>query len=469
MSSQHRFFLILFYIVTFALSIGLFALGKIIGSDYLPLAKAFQTLSIIFITLTILSFFKRIVWNGYTSLNGKKPPKLLMDVLSVFIVAIGIVIISVGVFEKSAFSFITAGGLLTTAIIWSLQDFIKDIFSGAVLDLESPYKVGDWLRLEDKIDGQVLNINWRTTTIHTIGQELINIPNSYFTKERYANLSRPDRWYWESFTLDLDHEVPMERACRLMCAAALKAPLIHENICQVYVSDVRAGHAEYVVRFGILDHVTTHEAKHQIIVNIMDELKKHNLKTSQYLGEYSINRRRQGVVSVPEVPEKKSIIQSIDLFEKLTETDRLRIVGHSIDHTMQQDDFVVRQGEEGSSMYIIGEGVAEIMVHEKDSQVDTHVGFLKRGDYFGERALFMGEPRNASVKAKTNLLIYEVPRDVFMPIIQETPSALDHLSYVIGMRDLSRRKTLDEVEKDKIQQSKSILKTIHAFFDTSHK
>ena len=465
MSSSKKFYLIIFYFIAIVLFLGVFTIAKMLSPENLFTSKILQTISIASISIIVISFLKKFVWNNYETINNKKPPKLLVDILNIIIIFIAIIIISKGVFSKSVFSFITAGGLLTTAIIWALQDFVKDVFSGAILDIESPYKVGDWLRLDDKIDGEVVRIDWRTTTIHTVTEEIIHLPNSYFTKNKYGNLSRPNRWYWSYFTIDLDFEIPIDRACRIMASAAVNSNLLYNKNCQVYAKEIIGANVRYIVRHAALDKDIIHEARHEVLSLIISELKDNNIELSHYLGEYSINQKRNNIEKIDETPDKKEIIKSVDLFEKLSEEYIEKIIKNSKDHFISQRKKIVSQGDEGSSIYIIAEGVAEVLVTKESIDIETSLVLLKKGDYFGERALFLGDERNATVIAKSDILIYEIPREIFMPIIEEMPSALEHLSYVIAKRDASRLKSLDETSiSEKKDEITTIFNAIKKFF-----
>ena len=68
---------------------------------------------------------------------------------------------------------------------------------------------------------------------------------------------------------------------------------------------------------------------------------------------------------------------------------------------------VCRQGEPPGSMYFVREGR---LVSRRDGDA---IGFLRRGDFFGERSLLLGELRHATVEAVTDAELLELGRDVF--------------------------------------------------------
>jgi hypothetical protein len=50
--------------------------------------------------------------------------------------------------------------------------------SGIVLHIESPYRVGDWIIVDDNFQGQIVETDWRATHILTGNQDIAIIPNS---------------------------------------------------------------------------------------------------------------------------------------------------------------------------------------------------------------------------------------------------------------------------------------------------
>lgn len=67
-------------------------------------------------------------------------------------------------------------------------------------------------------------------------------------------------------------------------------------------------------------------------------------------------------------------------------------------------EIVVRQGEQGGDFYLVREGEMEIVKEDGDEQ--TVVATLGEGSCFGEQSLLTGKPRNATVRAKTDSLLY---------------------------------------------------------------
>ncbi len=87
---------------------------------------------------------------------------------------------------------------------------------------------------------------------------------------------------------------------------------------------------------------------------------------------------------------------------------------------------LIREGEvpdaETAKFYILADGEVEIHKELPDAQgklVDTHIRDLGPSDFFGEIALLEDKPRTATVKAKTDVVVYSLNKDDFLAACRE--------------------------------------------------
>jgi small-conductance mechanosensitive channel len=103
-------------------------------------------------------------------------PGLIDNLLRVAVYLISGIIV-LGSLGVDSASLVTFFGLATAAITLSLQDVLKNIFSGIYLLAEQPFSPGDRIRVSGE-EGRVERVDLRVTRIRNDRQELILVPNS---------------------------------------------------------------------------------------------------------------------------------------------------------------------------------------------------------------------------------------------------------------------------------------------------
>src|SRR6476469_8667989 len=108
-------------------------------------------------------------------------PKILRD-LSVTIASAVAMVMILSRSGVNLLSIITTSAVLTAVIGLALQDTFGNLLSGVAMQLESSIAIGDWIRLDERPIGRVLEIRWRSTVIRTKNDDIVIIPNGLFAK-----------------------------------------------------------------------------------------------------------------------------------------------------------------------------------------------------------------------------------------------------------------------------------------------
>jgi len=89
----------------------------------------------------------------------------------------------------SVSSLIAGLGIGGLAVALALQDTLANFFGSIFILLDRPFKVGDWIRLQD-VEGIVEDIGFRSTRIRTWPTTLVSIPNKTVASVTIDNWSR---------------------------------------------------------------------------------------------------------------------------------------------------------------------------------------------------------------------------------------------------------------------------------------
>ena len=181
------------------------------------------------IWLSAAHFFNRLVivffWDGLMQKTFGAPiPRLLKDVLTIIIYVVAITGIIGVVFDKSISAFWATSGVISIVLGFALKNVILDVFTGLAINVDRPYRIGDWIEVHgsgsEHVTGRVEEINWRTTRLWTLDDSIIILPNSILGLKVVTNLwgSGPESRFDTVFCLD--YSIPSDRALRVLTAGA---------------------------------------------------------------------------------------------------------------------------------------------------------------------------------------------------------------------------------------------------------
>jgi hypothetical protein len=111
------------------------------------------------------------------------------------------------------------------------------------------------------------------------------------------------------------------------------------------------------------------------------------------------------------------LLRSMSLFGSLPPPELEALARALVPHSYPAGTVVIRQGDPGDTFHAIADG--EVVV-TRDGE---HVATLRRGDGFGEVALLLDRPRNATVTAVRRLRTYTLTREEFIPAVTGHPRA----------------------------------------------
>ena len=135
-----------------------------------------------------------------------------------------------------------------------------------------------------------------------------------------------------------------------------------------------------------------------------------------------------------------NILQNIPLFASLTEADRERLAGLLRRKSIEKQELLFRQGDEGTAFYIILQGRIKISISRRMEKVTLAI--LGPGEFLGEMALLDGLPRSADAMALEESQLYVLNRKDFLSILTANENAVHAILYSLSLR---LRKTDDQL------------------------
>ena len=174
-------------------------LGFFVSTSYLTIesqaAEFLETINRSLITILIFWTFHQII--GPLSAVIKSIGDLISrDLVNWIIKAIKVLIFILGVAAVLELWGIKIGpiiaglGLFGVAVALGAQDLFKNLISGILVLVERRFQVGDWIFVEDVIEGTVESIGFRSTVVRRFDKSLATIPNFQFAEKAVINNSQ---------------------------------------------------------------------------------------------------------------------------------------------------------------------------------------------------------------------------------------------------------------------------------------
>jgi CRP-like cAMP-binding protein len=127
----------------------------------------------------------------------------------------------------------------------------------------------------------------------------------------------------------------------------------------------------------------------------------------------------------PDEAEIKSEVAAVPLFSDLSRTAFLSLVEKMNYLKLPAGHVVVREGDQGSSLYILVQG--EVRVTRREGTEELAMARLGAGSLFGELALIRSKPRGATVSTIVPSELFEIGRDAIERVAASNPAITEDL------------------------------------------
>jgi CRP-like cAMP-binding protein len=122
------------------------------------------------------------------------------------------------------------------------------------------------------------------------------------------------------------------------------------------------------------------------------------------------------------------------LLEFLDAGSRLQIDAVCTRKKVDPQEMVYAQGDPADAIYIVSSGVVEVITQSPDGLQTRSVGFMGRGDFFGDLAVFTGQPRLAGIRALEPTELLRIEKLAFLNLLEKVPKMGAYFA-----RNLARR------------------------------
>lgn len=392
----------------------------------------------------IIRLIDVVIWQGVVAPRlGGRVPRLLKDVVAAIIFLIAVSGILGVVFELDVTGLWATSGVITLVIGLALQSMIADVFSGIALNVDRPFWLGDWVRVHHRgretFIGEVVETNWRSTRLRTIDGLMVVVPNNLIATTVVANLTNPLERSRFSLYYCLDFGVPTGRALRILEAGVLSAAgVLKQPAPKVRVNKATRYGVEYEVRYWLVPRETSpSKGRHNVGTAVLAHL--HSAGLTLAYEKHDVFTAEMPARQLDVSADRCEIINRVELFESLAEAELQQLCASLARKQLPRGTDVVVAGDSGDSMYILVEGLLEVFAVMADGD-ELQVGRITPGEFFGEMSLLTGEPRSATVRAATEVVLFEVRESNLRPLLTARPELADQITRKVAERRIRSEK-----------------------------
>lgn len=154
---------------------------------------SFQTLGVIIWTFFFIKvakiIIKQLAWLGNKHQLIQPQTVPLFDNLSKVVIISISLYITFQIWSIDMTAWLASAGVMGIALGFAAKDSLANLFSGAFILADAPYKINDYIVLDDGTRGKVTHIGLRSTRLLTRDDVEITIPNSIIGNSRITNQS----------------------------------------------------------------------------------------------------------------------------------------------------------------------------------------------------------------------------------------------------------------------------------------
>jgi len=395
--------------------------------------------------------------------RGYEAPTLVRNIFTLVIFTVLFVLIF-----KWFYSEINLGALFTTSAIFgviiglALQDTLGNFFSGISLQADRPFQIGDVIVVsQQKHTGVVEGITWRAIKIRTFQNHIVLVSNSNAAKEAIEVAPRDNLNARLIFFSTVYTDSPA-KTIHVVREAVRDADNVSEKITPIVrIRNLGESSIEWEIKYWLEDYAKYNDTDALVRQRTWYALRRNGLTFAFPTRTLHLERK---VTARPTTAEDEIAdrLSAVDVFAPLS-TDELRqLAMATVGHVFAPGETLIRAGDEGSSMFVVHNGRVQVQLTE--SGKSRPVAVLSEGNFFGEMALFTGEPRTASVVALEETEVLEIGHAAMKHLFETNPSLVESISWTIAERRAGLAASAEQATPNSLAESAGLLTSIKRFF-----
>ncbi|MEM7476385.1 MAG: mechanosensitive ion channel domain-containing protein [Planctomycetota bacterium] len=195
-----------------------------------------------------------------------------------YLLLIAGVIAAISQFELEPQIVAAISGGLSIGVGFGLREILSNFISGFLLLVERTLNPGDVIDMEDQIS-VVEKLSVRATTVRTLNNEELVIPNQTFLTASFKTYTGSDRTVRVPITLQTDCDINPDRVCELLVETAVR----HEQVLSspspsVFLLEYANNVASFQLNIWLANPLDSPRVTSEVKLLVWDAFQEHNIK-----------------------------------------------------------------------------------------------------------------------------------------------------------------------------------------------
>jgi len=136
--------------------------------------------------------------------------------------------------------------------------------------------------------------------------------------------------------------------------------------------------------------------------------------------------------------ETRAFLKRLQLTMGFSAEELTFIEEHALTRRFKQGEFVIREGDQNSDLYIVRLGAVELLRETEGADEPLVIGVIGEGETIGELSFLDDSPRSASVRTTENTEFVIIPKSIFNEKSALAKDVLAKLDHNIALLDSKR-------------------------------
>ena len=403
-----------------------------------------------------LQLFEYLIWDRVVARMGDRPlPRLLINVFNLIALILTLMWLLTSVFGQELTTLLVTSTVASAVIGLALQDVLRSLVAGVVLQVERPLSLGDWVEIAGQ-EGRIVQQNWRTITLRTRTNHHVTLTNSSVADQEIINFSRPARLQAIDAYIGIAYSSPPEQVKAVLRRALSEVPDVRSTPApRIYTLKYNDFSIDYRIRYWIVDFAKLRDIEDAVMTRLWYAVERAGMRIPFPIRDVRVQHVPEDQADRQQAQRQESIKESLrplEFLEPLDDEHIAHIAAGARLLRFASGELLMRENEPGESLFLIRQGCARIEV-DSPSGARVRVAERRAGEIIGEMSLLTGEPRSATVVAEDEVEVIEVHKECFRGVLLADETIADSLCAILARRESERSDRLAEAEGMVSEQS----------------